>query len=160
MLFTSTVTRANPTTGKTITQLTCGIILLIGIVGTFLSCTKTANYMAISPELEAKLNASGQYEAVSIQKKVEWANFFMCFSIVRNFSKLSCQPNPVRRAERESKETPARDLAKSLRVFNGIKAVSALYAMVGLSFLYCWYSIIGNVQNIEEKRLSYSFAMV
>lgn len=43
-------------------------------------------------------------------------------------------------------------ISRRLEIFHGIKAMSAMYAMLGLSFLFCYYGVIGNIQDIEQKR--------
>ena len=51
-------------------------------------------------------------------------------------------------------------LAKRLRVFNGVKAISIVYAMLGISFLFSWYSVISSPQEVEKKKMSYAFTIV
>ena len=63
---------------------------------------------------------------------------------------MSSHPEVV--ASRLNKNTAAKEMASRLGMFHGIKALSCIYAMLGISFLFTWYSIIGNIQDIEQKK--------
>lgn len=37
-----------------------------------------------------------------------------------------------------------RDFVRNLRIMNGLKVILSLYALLGSSYLFCYYSIVGN----------------
>jgi hypothetical protein len=140
-----------------------GTLLLVAIAGTVVECTKIGNDPAFDSELlkrASEFRTTKQYETVSLQKKLPWAHILLAFSLIRNLNKLNISPYPQKLAQRKSRNTPAKVLAKRLSVFNGIKAISIVYAMLGLSFLFSWYSVISSPQEVEQKKLSYAFTIV
>jgi hypothetical protein len=53
-----------------------------------------------------------------------------------------------------------RDYVRNLRVFNGMKVVLSLYALLGSSYLFCYYSIVTDSLQADEFRHSIGFLLV
>jgi hypothetical protein len=149
--------------GKKVAFGVIGMLAVICIFGCIIECTKIGDDPEFDPEIlerATEFKSSLQYDSVIIQKKKHWTHVFLAFSCFRNINRLNMPSDPQKEAARVNKDTPAKEVTARLGIFHGIKAISCMYAMLGLSFLFSWYSIIGNVQDIEQKKMSYSFAIV
>jgi hypothetical protein len=87
----------------------------------------------------SKFKITKQYETVSWLKKKPRCLALLAFSLIHNLNKLNIQPYPYKRASRENKNQATKIMVKRLNVFNGIKAVSILYAILGMTFLFSYY---------------------
>ena len=140
-----------------------GFLLLLATVGTTVEMSSVGNDPEFDRELlneVSKFKTTKQYETVSLQKKKPWAQTLLAFSLIRNLNKLNIQPYPYKKASRENKNQATKIMVKRLNVFNGIKAVSILYAILGMTFLFSYYSIIANPQEVELKKMSYAFMII
>ena len=129
-----------------------GFLLLLATVGTTVEMSSIGNDPEFDRDLlkeVSKFKNTKQYETVSLQKKKPWAQALLAFSLIRNLNKLNIQSYPYKRASRENKNQATKIMVKRLNIFNGIKAVSILYAILGMTFLFSYYSILANPQEVE-----------
>ena len=105
MFYTENVTRSM-NRGKAYTFLVIGTLVLLGVIGSIIDCSKIGNNPAFKQDLQASL-VEAQYEPISVQKKLPWTHFFLCFALSRNLNKLNIQPYTQTLTERKNKDTPA-----------------------------------------------------
>lgn len=105
-----------------------------------------------------------QYESVLLQRKEPWARTLLMFSPIRNIVLESLQPRTLRTAINQEEQDPNipkdRYIAKYLKVFNGIKAVSMIYAAWGVTFYFAWFSVISNMTDVDNMRQTIGFNIV
>lgn len=100
--------------------------------------------------------SSLKYEANILKRKEIWAQWMTIFSLSRSLNLLNVHPEPYQKAMNEAN----RDYVRNLRVFNGLKVLLILYALLGTSYLFCYYSIVTDSVQANEFVHSTSFLFV
>ena len=100
--------------------------------------------------------SSVQYEANILKRKEIWAQWFTIFSLPRNLNLLNVSPVAYQQAMNEAN----RDYVRNLRVLNGLKVLLCFYALLGTSYLCCYYSIVTDSLQADTFRHSIGFLFV
>jgi hypothetical protein len=105
-----------------------------------------------------------QYESILLQRKEPWARSLLMFSPIRNIVLESLQPRTLRTAISLEEQDPTiskdMQIAKNMKVFNGVKAVSMIFASWGMTFYFAWFSIISNITDVDNMRKTIGFNIV
>jgi hypothetical protein len=57
----------------------------------------------------------------------------------------------------DSNQQKDRHISKNLKVFNGLKAVSMIFAAWGVTFYFSWFSIISNKPAVDDMLKTMTF---
>lgn len=82
----------------------------------------------------------------------------MALSAVRNVNKMNLTPYQMRKAK--TSERLQTDYVKNLAVFNGLKALCVLYAILAFSFLFTWYAYLADPSQVVSYRENVLFLSV
>jgi hypothetical protein len=93
----------------------------------------------------SKFRRVEQYDSVLLQRKGTLSQTMLCFSQLRNGILLSTQYRAYKNAIKDEDSTQEdKRIAKNLKLFNGLKGMSALLVIWGITFYFSWFSIISN----------------
>ena len=148
------------TTGAILTLVFLGIMVSLGIFGSVVELSKIGDVSDLDyPKLEkaARFETVKQHEPILLQRKKPWAAVAICFSPIRNFTRMSMHSKLYEQILVQNKDAKS---AKSLRVFNGVRAMSSLYFMYGCTYFFSWYGIWDNPQDFMKMKNSVLFTII
>jgi hypothetical protein len=141
------------TTGKTVSILVLVFLLILASIATIVHLSKIGDREDSEVEL---FQSSQQYETSLLKRKKFWAQWLTLFSFPRNFNLLNVKPIPFQKALNEDN----RDYIQRLRILDGMKVLLSLYALVGNSYLFTYYSMVSDPVQANTFRQSYTFLLI
>jgi len=154
---------------KAAMEITVGVILmtsfisfmiLMAIVGFVVQTTVIGNQTKAPKTLKRQQSQllSEEQDRDMLLRKTPFARLLICFSPPRNLLRLT-QPIQIYDQRPNLSKHQAR-IASNFKVFSGIRGWSSLYYIFGATYLFCWYAIIENPQDIITMKQSFYFALI
>ena len=119
-----------------------GVVIFLATLVDLTPCGDIEGFARAKLADVARFKSSKQYETVSMCRKKPWAQWVLTFSLIRNFNKLNIFPKPYRVAQ--TKHRDIKDISRNLNVLNGIKVTASIYCLLGATYFFAYYSILGS----------------